>query len=110
MSMNYEVVETRRTPTSPTATRLLTKWRSISMCFALVLHGIGREVDHANVVEVDQCGASEGGVELLEQLTEPGRLGHTVGHNAILGLNAGARDDGLSLKDQKTRLAPRNTV
>jgi hypothetical protein len=36
-------------------------------------------------------------MDLLEQLTESGRLGHAVGHNAILSLSAGAGDDRLSL-------------
>jgi hypothetical protein len=36
------------------------------------------------------CGA-------LKELAEPRCLGHTVGHNAILGLSAGAGDDMLLL-------------
>jgi hypothetical protein len=43
--------------------------------------------------------ALEGAMELLEKLAQPGCLGHAVGHNAILGLSAGARDDGLTLGD-----------
>jgi hypothetical protein len=38
-------------------------------------------------------------VELLENLAEPGGLGHAIGHNTILGLSAEARDDELSLGD-----------
>jgi hypothetical protein len=64
---------------------------------ALVLHGIGGEVDHADVVAVDEGGALEGAVELVVELVEPGGLDHVVGHDAVLGLSAGARDDGLSL-------------
>jgi hypothetical protein len=40
----------------------------------------------------------ERAVKLLEQLMEPGYLSHIVGHNVILGLSDGARDDGLSLR------------
>jgi nucleoside-triphosphatase THEP1 len=35
---------------------------------ALVLHGIGGEVDRADVVAVDEAGALEGAVELVEKL------------------------------------------
>ena len=34
----------------------------------------------------------------MEQLTKPCRLGNVVGHNAVLGLGAGAGDDGLPLR------------
>jgi hypothetical protein len=64
----------------------------------LMLHMIGREADHIDVVAVDEGGALEGIVELLEKLTEPGGLGHAVGHNAVHGLSAGAGDDGLPLR------------
>jgi hypothetical protein len=64
----------------------------------LMLHEIGGEVDRADVVAVDEGGALEGGVELLETLTEPRGFGHAVGHNAILGLIAEARDDGMPLR------------
>jgi hypothetical protein len=36
-------------------------------------------------------------VELVEKLEQPGGLCQAVGHSAVLGLHAGARDDGLSL-------------
>ena len=65
---------------------------------ALVLHGIGREVDHADVVVVDEGGARERAIKLLEQPMDPGSLGHAIGHNVILGLNVGAGDDGMSLQ------------
>jgi hypothetical protein len=32
----------------------------------------------------------------LEKMVEPGGLGHAVGHNTVLGLSAGARDDDVS--------------
>jgi hypothetical protein len=65
---------------------------------ALMLHEIGGEKDHVDVVAVDEGGACEGVVELLKQLTEPRRLSHTIGHNTILGLGIGAGDVGLSLR------------
>jgi hypothetical protein len=60
-----------------------------------MLHGVGEEVDRADVVAVDEDGALEGVVELLEKLAQPGGLCHAVGHNAVLGLCARARDDRL---------------
>jgi hypothetical protein len=65
---------------------------------ALVLHEIGGEVDCTDVVTIYESGTQEGDVELLEHLSEPRRLGHAVGHNMILGLNAGPGDDGLPLR------------
>jgi hypothetical protein len=59
-----------------------------------MLHGIGGEVDHADIVALDKDDALEG---VVEKLAQPGSLGHAVGHNAVLNLNAGARDDGLAL-------------
>jgi hypothetical protein len=59
---------------------------------ALMLHKIGVEVDRADVVAVEEGGTLEGVVELLEKLTKPVGLCHAVGHSAVLGLCAGARD------------------
>jgi hypothetical protein len=64
---------------------------------ALMLHGVGGEVDRADVVAVDEGGALEGTVELVEELAQPGGLCHAVGHGTVLVLIAGARDDGLTL-------------
>jgi hypothetical protein len=62
-----------------------------------MLHGIGGEVDCADVVVIDEGGAPEGTMELVEELSQPGGLCHAVGHNVVLGLSTGARDDGLPL-------------
>jgi hypothetical protein len=64
---------------------------------ALMLNVICGEVDDADVVAVDDGRALEGAVELLEKLAQLGHLGHAVGQIAVLGLNAGARDDRLTL-------------
>jgi hypothetical protein len=37
-------------------------------------------------------------VQLLEQLTEPARLCHTIGHNTILRLSTETGDDVLALR------------
>jgi hypothetical protein len=62
-----------------------------------MLHEIGGEVDCADVVAVDEGGALEGTVELVEELSQPGGLCHAVGHGAVLGLSTRVRDDGLPL-------------
>jgi hypothetical protein len=70
------------------------------MLRALMLHGVGGEVDGADVVAVDEGGALEGAVELVEEFAHPGGLRHAVGHSAVLSLCAGAGDDGLPLGDR----------
>jgi hypothetical protein len=40
------------------------------MLHALMLHGVGGEVDRADVVAVDEGGALEGTVELVEELAQ----------------------------------------
>jgi hypothetical protein len=64
---------------------------------ALMLHGVDGEVDRTDVVAVDESGTLKGTVELVEELAQPEGLCHTVGHGTVLGLSAGARDDGLPL-------------
>jgi hypothetical protein len=65
-----------------------------------MLHEVGGEVDRADIVAVDEAGTLEGAVELVElvdKLSKPGDLCHDVGYDAVLGLRAGVRDDGLPL-------------
>jgi hypothetical protein len=49
MSTNCDVVGVCRTLVSPRATRSRTKCRSNSMCLGLMLNGVGRHVDRADV-------------------------------------------------------------
>ena len=70
----------------------------LNMFHALVLDGVGGEVDGADVVAEDQGARCQRTVELLEQLTEPGRLSHAVCHGAVLGLGAGVGDNRLALR------------
>jgi hypothetical protein len=51
-----------------------------------MLHEIGREVDRADVVVVDEGGALKGVMELVEELAQLGGICHAVGHNAVLDL------------------------
>ena len=68
----------------------------LHMLRAQMLHEIGGGIDRTDIIAADEGRALEGDVELLEKLAEPGGLGHVVGQ--VLGLNSGARDDGLSLQ------------
>jgi hypothetical protein len=58
----------------------------LDMFRALVLDGVGGEVDGADVVAEDQDARGQWTVKLLEQLTKSGRLSHAVGHSPILDL------------------------
>jgi hypothetical protein len=60
-----------------------------------MMHGIGGEVDRADIIAVDEGGTLKGAVELLDYLAHLGGLCHAIGHSVVLGLCAGAGDDGL---------------
>jgi nucleoside-triphosphatase THEP1 len=65
---------------------------------ALMLHKIIGKVDHVDVVTVDEGGALEGTVELLEKLAKLGGLDHSFGHIVVLGLSTGVGDDRLPIR------------
>jgi hypothetical protein len=65
MSTNYEV----GTRTSSTMTLSREVEFDLHVLRALTLQGVGGEIDCAYIVIVDDCGAWEGAVKLLEQLT-----------------------------------------
>jgi hypothetical protein len=46
------------------------------------------------------------GLELVEQLMQPSGRSHTVGNDTILGLSAGAEDDGLPLGRPRNQVVP----
>jgi hypothetical protein len=70
---------------------------NLNMFCALVLNGVGGEVDNANVVVVDQNGSRQGVVQLHEQLMKQECLRHAVSHDAVLCLIARMGDDVLAL-------------
>jgi hypothetical protein len=70
---------------------------NLHMLGALMLNGVGGEVHDADIVAVDDGAPRRRGLELMEQLTQLGGISHAIGNGTILGLNAGAGDDGLSL-------------
>jgi hypothetical protein len=69
----------------------------LDMLYALVLNGVGGEVDGADVIAVDESALRQRSMELLEELPEPTSFSYAVGHNAILSLGARAGDDVLAL-------------
>jgi hypothetical protein len=73
---------------------------------ALMLNGVGGEVHGADIVAVDKCVSRQRGLELVEQLTQPSGLSHTVCNNTILGLSAGAGDNGLALDRPGNQVVP----
>jgi hypothetical protein len=96
MSVNCEVIEMRRTRTSPTTTLSNEVEIDHHVLCALMLHKIG-EVDRADIIAVDEGGTRERSVELMKKLMAPESFGHAIGHNVRLGLSDGAGDDGLPL-------------
>jgi poly-beta-hydroxyalkanoate depolymerase len=70
---------------------------NLNMLGALVLNGVGGEVDDADIVVVDQSGPRQGAVQLHKQLMKPTHLCHVVGHDVVLRLSAQTGDDVLTL-------------
>jgi hypothetical protein len=68
---------------------------NVHMLGVLMLNGVGGEVHGVDVVAVDKGAPRRRGLELMEQLSQPSGLSHAVDNGTILGLSAGARDDGL---------------
>lgn len=62
-----------------------------------VLYWIGRHVDGADVVTIDNSGGGEWGVKLLKELPQPTTLHNGVGDSSVFGFCTGARDGGLPL-------------
>jgi hypothetical protein len=80
------------------------------MLGALMLNGVGGEVHGVDVVAVDKAAPRQWGLELVEQLSQSSDLSHAVGNGTILGLSAGAGDDGQSLGRPGNQVVPRNTA
>ena len=65
---------------------------NLNVLGTLMLYRIGGHVDCTDVVAIHQCGVPKGGVQLLQELMQPGSLGDTISHCAILGFNTGSGD------------------
>jgi hypothetical protein len=79
---------------------------NLHMLDALMLNGVRGEVYGADVVAVDKGASRRRGLELVEQLSQPSGLSHAIGNSTILGLNAGAGDDGLPLGRLGNQVVP----
>jgi hypothetical protein len=69
---------------------------NLHMFGALVLYGVGGEVDRRDVVAVDDGGTCRRAMKLDEELPQPARLGDAVSHCAILGFSARTGDSVLA--------------
>jgi hypothetical protein len=79
---------------------------NLHMLGALMLNGVGGEVHGADIVAVDKGAPRRRGLELVEQLSQLSGLSHAVGNDMILGLSAGAGDDGLPLGRPGNQVVP----
>jgi hypothetical protein len=82
---------------------------NLNMLGVLVLNRVGREVDNADVVAIDQSASWQGIVQLHKQLMKSARLCHAV----TTWYSGSALKPEMTLcrfKDQETRLSPRNTT
>jgi hypothetical protein len=69
---------------------------NLHMLDVLMLNGVGGEVDGTDVVTVNQRALRQQTLELMEQLSQPGGLSHTICDSTVLSLHAGTRDDSMS--------------
>jgi hypothetical protein len=74
----------------------------------LMLHWIAGHVYSTDVVTENHCGPPKWGMQLQQELLEPGSLSYGIGNRTVLSLSTGAGD--CRLEDQEIRLAPRNTA
>jgi hypothetical protein len=79
---------------------------NLHMLDVLMLNEVGGEVHDADVVTVDKGAPRRHGLELVEQLSQPSGPSHAVGNGTILGLGAGAGDDGLPLGRSGNQVVP----
>jgi hypothetical protein len=70
----------------------------LNMFRATVMDRIGRHVNRANIVTVDNGCHGVGNMELLKQLAQPTTLGHSMCNCPVLGLSTGARDGRLAFR------------
>jgi hypothetical protein len=70
----------------------------LDMLHALVLNGLGGEVDGADVVVVDEGALRQQSMELLKELPQPAGLHHAIGHGLALSLSTRVGDGVLMLR------------
>jgi hypothetical protein len=72
---------------------------NLHMLGVLILNGVGGEVHDADIITVDKCA-----------LTQQSDFSQAVCNVTILGISAGAGDDGLPLGRPRNQVVPRNTA
>jgi hypothetical protein len=70
----------------------------LHMLRPLVLDGVGGEVDHTDIVAVDQCAPRGQSVQLSEKLSEPGGLSYAISDSMVFRLGTGPGDHRLALR------------
>jgi hypothetical protein len=83
---------------------------NLHMLGMLILNGVGGEVHGADIIAVDKCALRRWGLELVEQLTQQSDFSQAVCNVTILGISAGAGDDGMPLGRPRNQVVPRNTA
>jgi hypothetical protein len=79
---------------------------NLHMLGALMLNGVGGKIHDVDVIAVDKGASRRRSLELMEQLSQLSGLSHAVGNGTILGLSAGAGDDGLPLDRPGNQVVP----
>jgi hypothetical protein len=79
---------------------------NLHMLGTVMLNRVDREVHDADIIAVDEGAPRRQGLELMEQLTQSGGLSHAIDNSTILGLSAGAGDDGLWLGQPGNQVVP----
>jgi hypothetical protein len=76
-------------------------------CCAAMLGGIGRHVNGAHIITVDNGGCPYWKMQVLEKLAEPTALDNNMCHHSISSLTTGSRNNGLSLGRLRYKIVAR---
>jgi hypothetical protein len=70
---------------------------NLHMLGLLMLDRVGREVDEADVVAVDNSALGQWATELEKQLMQPSHFSNSIGNGTVFNLGTGAGDNRLAL-------------
>jgi hypothetical protein len=79
----------------------------LDMLHPLMLDGVGREVDDADVVAVNHGIPGEGTMKLLEKLAYPARLSHPISNTPVLSLSTREGDHIMTFGGQRDEVGPK---
>ena len=83
---------------------------NLNMFGALMLYGVGRHVDGADIVAVNQGSSANRRMQLNQKLVQPRNFCNSIGDSSVFGLSTGTRNCSLRLEDQEMRLSPMKTA